>query len=125
MGKKRISKKPNARKSAAADQTGRQPGGTSAAADGPVYDARHKSPPAGGGPGRPRGSATTAATARGELTRCHACGSTDREPYLSRREQAIAGVDPAGRPYTHVVWRRCRCARCGQYRIDRHTENRV
>ena len=76
-------------------------------------------------PGRPKGRKSTASpTADGQLTRCPRCGSTERGRYLTRRELEHAGED-AGQPYTHTVWRRCRCESCGQHRVDRHRENRT
>lgn len=58
------------------------------------------------------------------VTKCPTCGSTERERYFHTVERAIAGVDRDGKHYTHVVWRRTRCANCGQIRIDRSYENR-
>ena len=75
--------------------------------------------------GRPQGSANkkpdyvTVAPSR-----CKKCGSTNRTPYTTRQEHEIAGLDAAGNEYTHIVWRRTSCANCGQFRIDRTTENR-
>jgi nitrate reductase cytochrome c-type subunit len=60
-----------------------------------------------------------------EASRCLKCGSTERERYTATRVQPFAGVDPAGRPYTHIVRRWTRCAACKQARIDRTFENRV
>jgi DNA-directed RNA polymerase subunit RPC12/RpoP len=75
-------------------------------------------------PGRPKGSKNAdAPTAEGQLTRCPRCGSTQRGRYLPRRELEHAGEE-GGEPYTHTVWRRCRCENCGQHRVDRHRENR-
>lgn len=78
-----------------------------------------------GSPGRPAGSPSTTDIAQGELTRCPKCGSTDRGRYTSRTEQAFNGADPKGQPFTHLVWRRCRCYACGQHRIDKLYENRA
>lgn len=75
--------------------------------------------------GRPAGRRNhVVAHATAQVTRCPKCGSTERLPYWLKREKAIAGVDAAGQPFTHVVWRRTRCADCGQVRDDRHVENR-
>ncbi len=57
-------------------------------------------------------------------SRCPACQSTARTGYQSTTEHAIAGELEDGRPYTHVVWRRTACRKCGQHRIDRSYENR-
>lgn len=75
--------------------------------------------------GRPAGKPNhQVAHATAVVTACPACGSTEREPYYNRREMAAGGVDSAGKPYTHVIWRRTKCAACGQVRDDRHFENR-
>jgi len=60
-----------------------------------------------------------------ELSRCKACGSTERGGYYNVIEQQYAGVDMAGKAYTHIVRRYCPCAKCGQVRIDRTYENRT
>jgi len=75
--------------------------------------------------GRPKGSPNKDADiAPGKLTRCHACGSTERSKYTSRVTHAYRGTTPDGDPYTHIVWRRCICTDCGQHRVDKHHENR-
>jgi hypothetical protein len=43
---------------------------------------------------------------------------------MSRKEHEFAGTDTEGQPFTHTVWRRTKCADCGQFRVDRHRENR-
>lgn len=98
-------------------------------------------------PAAPRGRKKGAknhdyAQAKGELTRCPNCGSTDRTPYWSHREVDAGGYRctrclTTGQqteaclcggtfklPYTHVVWRKTQCRACGQVRVDRHVENR-
>lgn len=74
--------------------------------------------------GRPAGSPNHAVE-HGEatLSRCK-CGSTSRGEYFARVERKQTGVDSAGKSYTHIVWRRCKCNACGQYRVDRTYENR-
>jgi hypothetical protein len=57
------------------------------------------------------------------LSRCRACGSTDREGYYGVRVLQMAGAHE-GEPYTHIVWRRTRCRCCGQMRVDRSYEHR-
>ncbi|MEM8738645.1 MAG: hypothetical protein AAGG38_09235 [Planctomycetota bacterium] len=75
--------------------------------------------------GRPRGRrAAPAPIVEAELSRCPACGSTQRDRYLSHRESAFGGTRPDGTPYTHVVWRRCKCSACGQVRTDKTYEHR-
>jgi hypothetical protein len=59
-----------------------------------------------------------------EASRCRKCGSTERTGYGHTREHAYAGLYD-GKPYTHVVWRRTSCAKCGQVRDDRTLENRA
>lgn len=77
------------------------------------------------GRGRPKGQQNyDAEIARGELTRCPSCGSTDREAYWGKREHQHDGLDDSGRPFTHVCWRKTRCKVCGQIRVDRTLENR-
>ncbi|WP_010586294.1 hypothetical protein [Schlesneria paludicola] len=56
-------------------------------------------------------------------SKCPSCGSTERGPYVDKNEQAIVG-EHDGKPYTHVVWRGCRCLKCNQWRRDRSFENR-
>lgn len=57
-------------------------------------------------------------------SRCPKCQSTDKGPYISKTEQPAVGVHD-GKEYTHVIWRRCQCLACGQYRADRSFENRA
>lgn len=51
-------------------------------------------------------------------TRCRKCGSPERSPYVNRRAIEVGGVEPDGRRYRRVVWRRCQCLECGQWRDD-------
>lgn len=59
-------------------------------------------------------------------TRCQKdnCNSTEREPYFGVIERYLPGRDENGLPYTHVIWRRTRCKKCGQARRDISRENR-
>lgn len=76
--------------------------------------------------GRPAGSQTTKPpVATVPTSRCVKCDSTERERYFRTEEKEIAGVDPEGNAYTHVVWRWTRCSECGQVRVDRTYENRA
>lgn len=78
------------------------------------------------GRGRPPGAVNlNPPTVTSLLTRCPACGSTRRDEYYQRSEQAHDGLAPDGKPYTHIVRRRTRCADCGQHRIDKTYENRI
>lgn len=64
--------------------------------------------------------------AAASLTRCPACGSTERAPYSAApHEQASRGLTPDGEPFTHIIRRRTSCLNCGQCRIDRAYENRL
>jgi hypothetical protein len=75
--------------------------------------------------GRPKGAKTGAYDqAETVATQCRKCGSSERVPYFGTTESRIAGQLPDGRRYTHVVWRRTRCAGCGQCRSDKTFENR-
>jgi hypothetical protein len=55
-------------------------------------------------------------------SRCPKCGSADRSDYWGRQVQECAGVLADGRAYRRIVRRRCRCAVCGQVRIDKTCE---
>lgn len=75
--------------------------------------------------GRPAGSRTkNSPEVQAERSRCPKCGSTERTAYTSKHEQAYAGLDPAGEPFTHIIRQRTICVDCGQHRIDRTLENR-
>ena len=75
--------------------------------------------------GRPRGTKNLQAVViTVQPSRCPRCGSTRRSEYWGKTVQEYAGIDPEGRPYTHIIRRRCRCLDCGQVRIDKTYENR-
>lgn len=74
--------------------------------------------------GRPPGSPNVRETAVAVPSRCNACGSTERGPYLDKTELEFGGIDSQGKPFTHIVRRRVRCESCGQMRIDLTRENR-
>lgn len=72
--------------------------------------------------GRPKGSESREYdVAVGSPTRCRACGSTDRAPYLPNptivNSSGISPVD--GKPYDRIVIRRTKCLGCGQHRLDK------
>lgn len=75
--------------------------------------------------GRPEGSKTIKETSTVELSRCKICNSTDRTPYTNPTELEFPGFDPAGLPFTHIVWRATSCKNCGQARRDKSYENRA
>ena len=51
--------------------------------------------------------------------RCPKCGSINRSAYYGCVTQNYQGVRPDGTRYQMIIRRRCRCADCGQMRIDR------
>ena len=80
--------------------------------------------------GASRGSQATAAAPRKQAaivdsvkSRCPKCQSTDRTPYSGTVTVYAPGID-CDQPYTHVVKRWTRCAKCGQARVDQSQENR-
>lgn len=76
--------------------------------------------------GRPAGSQTEKPpVVTVPTSRCVKCQATERERYFRTEEKEIAGRDPDGNEYTHVVWRWTRCTACGQVRVDRTYENRA
>lgn len=65
-------------------------------------------------------------TVDGEITRCPACGSTDRLPYhriVRVQLDPEFGVDQQGRKATHRVLKRTSCSKCGTGRTDNIFEN--
>lgn len=87
----------------------------------PVTPTRSTKPTAGRPKGAPNKQVDQVVA---EPSRCKTCHSTDREAYHAKQEIESPGVDLAGKPYTHVIWRRTKCLTCGQHRIDRTYENR-
>lgn len=73
--------------------------------------------------GRPAGSPNVTEVVTVAPSRCRKCLSTERTAYVNPLEREIAGVHD-GQPYTHIIWRSTKCARCGQGRKDRTFENR-
>ena len=73
--------------------------------------------------GRPTGAKTAdKPVVEIQASRCPSCESTERTPYADRRELSYSGTAPDGQHYDRVVWRSCRCARCGQARVDKTFE---
>ena len=60
-----------------------------------------------------------------EASRCRTCGSSSRGDYFNKTEKPLSGIDEQGLPFTHVVWRSCKCLDCGQIRRERSRENRT
>jgi hypothetical protein len=56
------------------------------------------------------------------VSRCTACGSTNRLGYHHTAITEQGGLTPDGQVYERIVRRYCRCADCGQTRIDRSYE---
>lgn len=54
---------------------------------------------------------------------CPKCQCTDREPYFAIKAIDSKGISPAGYPYTRLTFKRTRCKRCKQARVDRLYEN--
>ncbi len=54
---------------------------------------------------------------------CPVCGSleVDGKRHNTNRVET-SGVTPEGSPYSVVVFRRCKCANCGQTRIEKTFE---
>ena len=70
--------------------------------------------------GRPKGSRTKAVDIVDMTrTKCRKCGSTKRSRYLSKREWKVSGKHPDGWTFRGIIWRRCQCLDCGQWRDDR------
>ena len=74
-------------------------------------------PSTNGRPGRPKGSAD-AAPVHVANSRCKKFQSTRKKALRIVQERPISGTDDQGRPYNRVVWRRVRCANCGQHRVE-------
>lgn len=75
--------------------------------------------------GRPPGSKTEPRpVAELKLSRCPACGSTERSEYRAKREMSFQGLSPDGHRCDAVVWRHTTCLSCGQLRIDKSWELR-
>lgn len=69
--------------------------------------------------GRPVGSPNREVdVVQAVATSCKKCGSTQRSPYVNRRVMHVSGVEANGKTYKTVIWRRCQCLGCGQWRDD-------
>jgi hypothetical protein len=55
-------------------------------------------------------------------SRCPNCDSTSRSDYQNTVRRRISGIDDDGRPFEWIVWRSCRCLKCGQWRRDKTHE---
>lgn len=69
--------------------------------------------------GRPKGSKNESLEIDVLPGECPKCGSTARGVYTgTNRHLFVSGV-MQGRYYTSITFRRCKCAKCGQTRIER------
>lgn len=50
---------------------------------------------------------------------CPKCLSTEREPYFAIKKLAVDGITPNGVKYNRITFKRTRCKRCTQARVDR------
>lgn len=57
------------------------------------------------------------------VSRCKNCESTKRTAYGHAIVQEAIGLDPKGKPFTHMIARPCKCRDCGQARRDISYEN--
>ncbi len=72
--------------------------------------------------GRPKGSKTTRVVVEIYAAYCPKCGSSDRTAYTHSRSKQISGALLDGRPYSNVIWQRCKCLKCGQTRVEKTFE---
>lgn len=69
--------------------------------------------------GRPKGSKNESLEVDVLPVSCPKCGSTARGVYTgTNRHLFVSGVHN-GVYYTSITWRRCKCAKCGQARIEK------
>jgi len=69
--------------------------------------------------GRPKGSKNESIEVDVQPCSCPKCGSTARGVYTgTNRHMFVSGVYN-GVYYTSITWRRCKCAKCGQARIEK------
>jgi len=68
---------------------------------------------------------TPAPTIKIANPRCPKCGCTelaklpgDAHKTRTLKERDIVGMGPDGGPYNHVTWKRVKCAKCGQARVQ-------
>ena len=51
--------------------------------------------------------------------RCVQCDSVARTKYQQRRSLDVSGISPEGYIFRQVIWRRCQCKACGQWRDEK------
>lgn len=54
---------------------------------------------------------------------CPRCHCTDRTAYFAIKTIQSIGVTPSGVEYSQITFKRTRCSRCGQARVDRIFES--
>lgn len=69
--------------------------------------------------GRPKGAKTESVLVDVLPGICPKCGSTSRTVYLGNNRHLFVAGEFNGVPYTSITMRRCKCAKCGQTRIER------
>lgn len=69
--------------------------------------------------GRPKGSKSESQEVEVLPGECPRCGSTARSVYTGTNKHMFVSGVFQGRYYTSITWRRCKCAKCGQARVEK------
>jgi uncharacterized protein (UPF0212 family) len=69
--------------------------------------------------GRPKGSKSESVVVEVLPVACPKCGSTARGVYTGTNRHLFTSGVHDGVEYTSITLRRCRCAKCGQTRIEK------
>ena len=69
--------------------------------------------------GRPKGAKTESVVVDVMPATCPKCGSTARGVYVGTNRHLFTSGVHDGVEYSSITLRRCRCAKCGQTRIER------
>ena len=72
--------------------------------------------------GRPAGSKTSFDTIEVKPVVCQFCGSSRRTKYTPTKTLKVSGIYD-NFFYRSVTIRRCKCAKCGRARIEKHFNN--
>ena len=56
-------------------------------------------------------------------SQCMKCLSTDRSRYHKKRAEKLPPNHSRRPMFTHLIFRSCKCAKCGQWRWDKTYEN--
>ncbi|MEA2491842.1 MAG: hypothetical protein QOH21_3634 [Acidobacteriota bacterium] len=67
-------------------------------------------------PGRPAGSPNVKDAVIVQPSRCLKCGSSRRGPYQNTQRRDYRGT---GTEFVEIIYRRCQCLDCEQWRVDR------